>query len=186
MSTDVVSLTEAARRLTELGDAVERSTLSRYVQKHADALFPQRQGKQTVIDFGRLRLHRQQNIRLDQSAPEPRAPPGYGQPSRNDAQARNQIAQAQMRELDLAERKKELVPVNEVQEAAREAITRMRTSFDLAVNEAAEQIAANFGGEARIARPHLKAMIRSGLDRFARDMTELAEPPPEGPDNGSA
>lgn len=35
---DWVSITEAAKRLTASGDAVERSTLSRYITQHSECV----------------------------------------------------------------------------------------------------------------------------------------------------
>jgi hypothetical protein len=65
-----LSITEAAARLTMAGDQVDRSTLSRYVSQHAEAIETRRQGKANLVEFGALARHRGENVRLRR--------PGFG------------------------------------------------------------------------------------------------------------
>jgi hypothetical protein len=55
--------------LAERGDWVEHSTLSRYVSKYANALDPQRDGRETTVDFEALIQHRSENINRAASSP---------------------------------------------------------------------------------------------------------------------
>jgi len=165
-STDLVSVTEAAARLTAAGDKVERSTLSRYITKHADALQPQTRGRDTLIDFAKLKEHRGQNIRLADAKPhEVRA-------SRSDEAAANLRAQRQMRELDIAERLKQVTPRQDVEMAAHSAVAALRTAFAGAIGDAAEAIAAACGTEPRLVRPHLGALERKALEAFVKELAK--------------
>ena len=64
-----VNLRRARELLAERGDRVGQSTLSRYVAKYADALDPQKDGRETTIDFETLVKHRSENINRAASAP---------------------------------------------------------------------------------------------------------------------
>ncbi len=59
-----LSITDAAVRLSMAGDVVDRSTLSRYVSQHAEAIETRRQGKANLVEFGALARHRGENVRL--------------------------------------------------------------------------------------------------------------------------
>jgi hypothetical protein len=180
---ELVSLTEAAARLATMGDKVDRSTLSRYVANYADALNPTRRGRETVVDFARLREHRGQNVRLD-------AKPFVPARSRSDSQARKVDAEAQLRELEVARELAKVTPVGEVAEGAHTAIAAMRAAFDLAINDTAELIGQRLAVEPRLVRPHLRHLAAKALAAFAEDMealvggvaaaspTEVSPPPP--------
>lgn len=169
-----VSITEAARRLTALGRPVDRSTLSRYVSKHAEALPTRTDGKATLVEFRQLCAHREENIRIvDLDLPAVSAEPRHVSPagrSHKETQAggaaRKANAQAEMAELDLAERKRELTPVSEVDRAARDAVALMRSAFDRAVESQAEVLALKYGWDPRLVRTALKQFSRTGLDVF--------------------
>lgn len=175
-----VTLRDAVERLAAIGDAVSKSTLSRYLKQHAEAIPVEREGRDLFLDFETLRRHRSENIRLSspyQSAPPPRASASASAPNRGtqaEGAARKVAAEAEIKELQLNKEKGLLTPTAEVEEAAREAVTQMRAAFELAVNSTAEKVAARFGGEARLVRPLLKEMIRAGLEEFSRAMSEIA------------
>ena len=59
-----LSITAAAERLTAEGDAVERSTLSRYLSQHAEAIAVRQDGRARLVEINALRQHRAENIRL--------------------------------------------------------------------------------------------------------------------------
>lgn len=166
-STGLVSITEAATRLTEGGDRVDRSTLSRYVARYASALNPSKLGRETVVDFDKLRTHRSENIRLD-SKPLARTI------AKADSQARKLDADAKMRELDLAEREGKITLRSEVAEAAREAVAALRSSLEASVNETAEQIAHATASEPRLIRPALRKMAAKGFEAFTERMMAYA------------
>lgn len=169
-----VSITEAARRLTALGRSVDRSTLSRYISKHAEALPTRTDGKATLVEFHALRAHREENIRIaDLDLPPISAelrqvsPAGRGhKETQAGGAARKANAQAEMAELDLAERKRELTLVSEVDRAARDAVALMRSAFDRAVESEAEVLALKYGWDPRVVRAALKQFSRKGLDVF--------------------
>ena len=167
-----VSVTRAVELLADLGDQVERSTLSRYIQKHADALTPQKQGRETVVDFETLAHHRRENVRL--TLPDaPGARKLEKASNRSDEAAGNLRAQRRLRELELAEREQILTIRSEVEEGAHTAVSSLRNAFALALNDTAETIAALTRTEARLIRPHLRAFEKKGLDAFVRIMADL-------------
>src|SRR5579872_7221373 len=120
MATELVGLTEAVGLLASRGDSVSLSSLSRYVERYADALKPTKQGKKTLVDFETLLEHRTQNINRAASAPgAPTARTAHG---RANEAALNIRAQRQLRELDIAERVGAVTPTQEVKEAAASAV----------------------------------------------------------------
>ena len=166
-----VNLSRARELLAEQGDIVGQSSLSRYVTKYADDLEPQRDGRELTIDFERLAQHRRENITPATTA-APSSSPSTTSTSISKGRAHeaslNIRAQRQIRELELASRLGELTPTREVRAAAAEAMSALRNSFALALNDTASVIANVCGVEPRVVRPHLKAFEKSGLDAFAR------------------
>ncbi len=175
----LVSLVRAVELLREIGDVVERSTLSRYISKHADALNPTKQGRETVIDFEALAQHRRENIRLAQ---QPSARAVTDTRSRSDEAAANLRAQRRLRELDLGRQEGLLILKTEAEEAAHSAISAFKAALALALNDTADTLAAVTGCESRIIRPHLRAFEKKGLDQFVRVLADydLAGEPTEG------
>lgn len=169
---DRVSLKRARELLAEKGDVVEQSTLSRYVAKYADALDPQRVGRETTVDFEALQLHRQQNINRGGDAPQARAATIAATRGRADESALNIRAQRQMREIELAERTGALTPTRDVEEAASEAVNAMRNASQLALNDTAAIIANVCNVEPRLIRPHLKAFAHKAFDAFVRSLAD--------------
>src|ERR1700722_2746186 len=166
-----VNLTRARELLAERGDRVGQPTLSRYVSKYADALDPQRDGRELTINFEALLQHRGENI--NRAATAPSSSPASVSISKGRAHeaSLNIRAQRQMRELEIAERIGALTPTREVRAAAAEAMSALRNAFALALNDSAAVIANVCGVEPRVVRPHLKAFEKLGLDAFARALT---------------
>lgn len=160
----MISISEAAQRL-----GLERSTLSRYVKQHADALAPQKSGRETLVDFDALKAHRDENIRLAEAAPAARARHPGG---RNDEQAMRTRVQRQIGELDLADRLRLTVPRAEVEDAGVAAVSAMRNAFDLSLEGAAESIGALTRTEPRLIRPALRQLCARALDAFVRQLQE--------------
>jgi hypothetical protein len=169
-----VSLRRALELLAERGDRVEQSALSRYVTRYADVLDPQPLGRETMVDFETLALHRSQNVNRRGATPSG-ATSARG---RADEAALNIRAQRQMRELEIAERIGALTPTREVRAAAAEAMSALTNAFALALNDSAAVIANVCGVEPRIVRPHLKAFEKKGLEAFARALI-VAEREPD-------
>lgn len=180
MDEDWISITEAATRLTEAGDRVDRSTLSRYLKQHSEALPLKRDGKSNLVDFIALVEHRGENIRI-RSAPalpgpaairSPSAPSGRFAGSQSDGAARKAQADAELREMDLAERRRELTPTGEVDQAGRDAVAMMQSAFERAIESEAGELSLKYGWEERLVRLALKRFTKTGLDVFNRQILE--------------
>ncbi|MFP9138709.1 hypothetical protein ACLI1C_16135 [Devosia sp. XGJD_8] len=179
MISEWISITEAAKRLNAAGDQVDRSTLSRYVSQHAEALPTRREGKSNLIDFAVLSQHRADNVRLqaqtlrldvaDPAAPAP-APGGGSNLTQANAAARDREAVAQMRELDLAERLARVTIVTEVAEAGQTALVMMRNAFERAVEGEAAALSLKYGWDERVVRLALKNFANVGVDVFHREL----------------
>lgn len=178
MGEDWVSITEAAARLATLGDPLDRSTLSRYLAQHAEALPVRVEGKAKLIEFGALRAHRGENIRIRAPLPQVPAAPAPAIQARRfagsqaDGAARKANADAELREMDLAQRRKQLTPTAEVDQAGRDAVALMQSAFDRAIESEAMQIALRYGWEERQIRLALKAFARRGIEVFHREVLE--------------
>jgi len=174
-----VNLRRALELLRQRGDLVGQSSLSRYVEKYADAIEPDRKGREVFVSFDTLAQHRATNINMGcrpearRSAPAAEFAAPIARPrGRADEAALNIRAQRQIRELEIAERIGELTPTREVRAAAVEALSALRSAFALSLNDSAAALASAFNLEPRLVRPHLKTFERIGLDAFARSLAE--------------
>ncbi|WP_287061719.1 hypothetical protein [Mesorhizobium sp.] len=177
-----ISITDAAARLSAAGDRIDRSTLSRYLKQHSEALPTREEGKSHLVEYGALVAHRGENIRLRNISPVAGLAPGFGSPkgrpvtrfagSQSDGQARKAQADAEMREMDLAQRRGELTPTAEVDKAGRDAIALMQSAFDRAIESEAASLSVKYGWDERVARIALKSFVRAGLDDFNREIRE--------------
>lgn len=172
-----VSITEAAALLSEAGDPVDRSTLSRYLAQYSEALATRREGKANLVDFDQLAAHRSENIRLRRQpvtlkpkASVAKQPRFAG--TQSDGLARKITADAEMREMDLAERRGELTPTAEVDQAGRDAIALMQAAFDRAVETEAATLSVRYGWDERVTRIALKGFARRGLEVFNAEIRE--------------
>lgn len=180
-----ISITEAAARLAAAGDIVDRSTLSRYLKQHGEALPLREEGKARLVEFAALAEHRRENVRLRTPAePLPSGGPRHtaGESSgrrlagtQSDGVARKAQADAELREMDLAVRRGLLTPVAEIDRAGRDAIVLMQSAFDRAVEPEAATLSVRFGWDERQARIALKGFARIGLDVFHREMLKLLD-----------
>jgi hypothetical protein len=180
-----VSITEAATRLTAAGDAVDRSTLSRYLSQHAEALPTRREGKSNLVELHALTAHRTENVRLRRApllvptlpsataagAAQAKRFPG----SQSDGAARKAQADAEMREMDLAERRGELTIVAEVDKAARDAIALMQSAFERAIDTEAAAASVKYGWDERVTRLVLKSFARRGVAVFHDEALKLLD-----------
>jgi hypothetical protein len=178
MDGEWISITEAAQRLTASGDHVDRSTLSRYLKQHSEALPIRAEGKSNLVEFDALVAHRKENIRIRSMPSEVRpsdgrhAPPPRFKGSQSDGAARKAQADAEMRELDLGERRKQLTPVVEVDRAGRDAIALMMSAFDRAIETEAASLSLKYGWDERTVRIALKGYARKGVEVFHREILE--------------
>ena len=175
MAEDWISTTEAAALLSAAGDRIDRSTLSRYLKQHAEALPTRREGRQNLVHYPTLLAHRKENIRIHASTGSP-APVQTGggekgfQGTQVSGAARKAMADAELRELDLAERRGELTVTAEVDRAGQDALGLMRVAFDRAVETEAARYAMKYGWDERTVRGALKTFARAGVDVFHQEL----------------
>ncbi|MBS9720188.1 hypothetical protein JYU29_05740 [Tianweitania sp. BSSL-BM11] len=180
MNEEWISITEAAARLSGAGDSVDRSTLSRYIAQHGEALETRREGKSNLVEYGALAAHRGENIRI-RSTPSAVQRGTIAAPTRrfvgtqSDGAARKMLADAEMREMDLAKRRGELTPTSEVDQGGRDAIALMQSAFDRAVESEAAGLSVKYGWDERIARLALKGFARAGIEAFNREMRDMLD-----------
>lgn len=182
MDEEWISITDAAERLTKAGDAVTRSTLSRYLSKHKAALSSRKNGRETQIDYVRLKAHRSENIRIENNSPM-----SYGSaspipsktgnaeertPSPVTGPARKSLAEAEIKELELAKIRRKITPTSEVDKAGRDAIALMLSAFERAVDSEAASLSVKYGWDERTIRLALKSFARVGVDVFHREVLE--------------
>lgn len=181
MPEDWISITEAAVRLTAMGDKIDRSTLSRYLKQHADALPTKPHGKSNLVDFNALAEHRAENIRIRPVAAPitldlPTASPSQGGSrfagTKSDGASRKAQADAELREMDLSERRKELTPVAEVDQAGRDAVAMMQSAFERAIETEAQNLSLKYGWDERTVRIALKNFSKAGVSTFNRLVLE--------------
>ena len=175
MSEEWVSISEAAKRLTAAGDRVDRSTLSRYLKQHGEALPLKDSGKSRLVEFGALTAHRGENIRIQmrQGDADPAAKKtdaGKPQPTVPSGQMRKAMAEAEIKELELAQRRGQLVPVGEVDEGARDAVALMNSAFDRAIDGEAATLSVKYGWDERTVRLALKQFAKHGTEVFHREI----------------
>jgi len=192
MSGEWVSITEAAEQLSEIGDKITRSALSYYLKQHSEAIPVRRDGKALLVDIEALAAHRGENIRIrlapelarglsdepqdrwrDKPQPSARRVPGSRfAGSQSDGAARKAQADAELREMDLAQRRKQLTPTAEVGQAGRDAVALMSSAFDRAIDTEAATLSLKYGWDERMIRVALKGFARRGLDVFHREVLD--------------
>jgi hypothetical protein len=175
-----VNLRRARELLAEMGDRIGQPSLSRYVSKYADALDPQRDGRELTINFETLAKHRGENINRAATAPSSAPASQSASKGRAHEAALNVRAQRQMREIEIAERIGALTPTREVRAAAAEAMSALRNAFALSLNDSASALANAFNLEPRLVRPYLKTFEKNGLDAFSRALMVAELEPVDG------
>lgn len=165
-----ISVTAAAQKLSDAGDSVTRSTLSRYLDQHAEALPTKFEGRTRLVEFGALRQHRNENVRIIPQAVTKQKQQLTG--SQADGVARKAQADAELREMDLAERRKSLTRVVEVDRAGRDAVALMQSSFERSVETVASDLYLKYGWDERTVRMELKRFSSIGVETFHRVILE--------------
>ncbi|MBX8828054.1 hypothetical protein HBA93_20840, partial [Ochrobactrum sp. SFR4] len=80
--------------------------------------------------------------------------------SQSDGAARKAQADAELREMDLAERRKILTKTAEVDQAGRDAIALMQSAFERAIETEAASASVKFGFDERTMRIVFKTFMR--------------------------
>jgi DNA-binding transcriptional ArsR family regulator len=113
------------------------------------------------------------------------APVAGPEPSRfNDAAAREKNAKAQLAEMQLAQKRGELVPVREIEAAAIEASTRIAQRLNAMKACAGKLYAAAKGGEDAL-HVELLAIVNAAIAAVGEDMAALAARGAPEPDSGA-
>ena len=188
----LVTLAEAAARLTELGDRISRGKVRTYCERNGIRL--QEGNGRTFVSLADLVNHRRSNPRLgsashglpaidaegseqwdaaaDYGLTERAAPPPRISPAEEEARQRKTLADAMLKELELARRQGLLLDRMKVEETAANAIEGARSVMLASMNQTAEQIAEVTRTEPRRIRPLLRKMVD---DAFADLWGRLAE-----------
>jgi hypothetical protein len=159
------NLRRARELLAERGDRVGQSALSRYVAKYSDVLEPQRDGRELTINFEALIQHRSENINRAEPASPSQAPVSIKR-GRADEAARNIRAQRELRELELAERRGELMRVSKVADAlasAGEKIVRIVDQLPMDADDLATAVAKGGVPSLRFALKDIARRMRTGI-----------------------
>lgn len=189
-ASDLVGISTACERLSALGDRVERSALSRYIKNHA--IHTIRSGRESLVSFRDLVNHRRTNELLGPAAhalpylgpadqvagvPAPRevepADDRRAAPEtlrKADGQSRKWAADADLRELELAEATGKLLRRDDVEMAAADAVVEMKKALYGALNAQAEAMAVEFRVEGRRVRHHLRSLFDAALESFREAM----------------
>jgi hypothetical protein len=160
-----VNLRRARDLLAERGDLVGQSALSRYIAKYADAVDPQKDGRETTIDFEALAKHRSENINGAEASSPSRAPVSIKR-DRADEAARNIKAQRELRELDLDQRRGVLVRVAKVEDAlatAGEKIVRIVDQLPMDADDLATAVAKGGVAALRLALKEIARRQRTAI-----------------------
>lgn len=175
-----VSVARCAALLSEAGDKIDRSALSRYCDTHALKLG--KVGKEVIVDFEAVQAHRAANYTREvmsggvtiQAPQSPAAAPPSATvtqiPAADDPSRELKRIQVRREMRDEAQAEGALTTVAEVDAGVAEAIVEMRSAFAAARASEAERLAAELGvppEKVRVLRAGLKRYDRIGQDRFA-------------------
>jgi hypothetical protein len=155
---ELVDITTAAALFTRAGKPVDRTNLGRFI---ATRNFPVKQdGRRRLVNarelFDAYRTDFSRQVMSGEST-------GAAPASKSNPKLREAELRAQSLELDLAERLRKVVPVEEVASAQAEAIAQLRAAYAQAVSDQAEALLIELALPA-----HKLATIKAGLKRFAR------------------
>jgi hypothetical protein len=161
-----VNLRRARELLAEMGDRIGQPSLSRYVSKYADALDPQRDGRELTINFETLAKHRGENINRAATAPSSSPASMSISKDRASESARNIKAQRELRELDLDQRRGVLVRVAKVEDAlaaAGEKIVRIVDQLPMDADDLATAVAKGGVAALRLALKEIARRQRTAI-----------------------
>lgn len=168
MAEEWISISQAAAQL-----GVERSSLTRYVDKWN--LEKRRHGRVALVELNGLRAHRAENVHLD-AAPVSafKTASGASKPTLTGSQ-RKANADAELREMELAERRGQLTPTDEVDRAVRSAVAMMAAAYDKQIEGTAADASLRYGWDERTVRLVLKQFRKGGMGVFHKEMMAVVE-----------
>ena len=146
---DLVSIAEAAKRLTAAGDKIDRSGLSHYLKRHAAALPTTKQsGRLTLVDYDALTGHRRAHLGKDLIVK------GLASSSLSLAdEQQGKLRADRLLAFDrLAKRKVDLILILVAERITAFATVAMRAALEGAAADTAALIVAERGGDAGVIR----------------------------------
>lgn len=177
-----VSIADCAKMLTEAGDKIDRSALSRYCDTHG--LKVGKEGRSTLVDFEAVKAHRAGNYQREVMsggqlplAPVAPVPAPTAQAVIASMPEHRQLKAVALRQAlrEEAEEEGRLTPTDQVDAGAAEAIVEMRSAFAAVRADFAERLAAELQlppDKVRTLRAGLKRFERVGQERFARRIAQ--------------
>lgn len=167
---DWCSQSEASRRLSDAGDAITQQQLSRYLDRYPEIpRKDQGNGRAMLVDFDALKRHREQNIRVQEAKP---TPSGADDDESAELRLRERRAAAELRELELARAKEEVIPRAAVVRAVQAAAVTLEQAFARSRFERAEALEA--AGDTRSKAAVLEQQDFAVRDAFAQALNALA------------
>lgn len=175
-----VSQSEAARLETAAGRPVAQSSISRFLDANPDVLVQRGPtGKVTVVEYGALARARASSLSVNDKlvgrATEPVADLAPTVRGAVDAAARKRAADAERAELDLAERKRELLS----RSAVLQLIEAAGATFIQGLERRRRTLAQKVAGveDVRLVEHELKSADRTLLEAFVTDLTAASAAP---------
>lgn len=199
---ELVSISRCAELLTEAGDAIERSALSRYCKQHG--LKGPKRGRTVYVNYEAVRRHRAENYTREvmsgqaiagsvAPAPATAAPaaptltvidgrgaeddPAGGQAVASlDPARRLKEAQARKAERELEELEGKLVRIDEVDAGLADAISVFRSTSSANLKNAVDKIIADLELDSSLKRPlrvHVRRYVRDSEAAFAGAMAKI-------------
>lgn len=164
------SQSEAARRLKAHGDDVSQPQISRYLDAWPE--IPRRDqgaGQPMLVDFEALRAHRAENVLVQ----ERQAAKTATEPDESaDLRLRERRAAAELRELELARARDELIPRASVLRAVQAAALELQQAHRRTRFERAEALEATRDARAKVVK--LEEQDGAIESAFARALSSLA------------
>lgn len=169
---DWCSQSEAARRLTADGDTISQQQISRYLDRWPEIpRRPGENGQPMQVDYAALKLHRTQNVIVQERSG------GKSGAADDEAAAlrfRERSAAAELKELELARARDEVIPRAAVQRAIESAAVALMQTHRRTRFERADALEATPDQRAKVAL--LENQDSAVEAAFAQALAELAAP----------
>lgn len=166
-----VSVSEAAALETQAGRPINKSSISRFIARNEDLPVKRdAQGRVKEVDYDALVAARGESLSVQDSRET--APPAPTAAPAGPAGSRKRALEEEKLELDLAERKGELLP----RASVTMAIEAMGVAFTQALERRRRGLATEISGlsDVREAELALKAADRKLLNNLVGELTKLA------------
>lgn len=182
------TLSECAKLFEQAGRKVDRTNIGRFIDSRS---FPyQTRGRSKLVDAKQLfdaytgDFSRQvmagesgQATSVSQPPAPQRQPPEHPSPPSTDPKRREAELKVIDRQLDLTDRLRQTIPVEETEAACADAVAELRAAFAQTVHDQADEIAVALGlpaSKIALLRARLKGFAKKGQEAFANRMAEHA------------